>query len=76
MYIDIRNRNEYNLGHIDGAVNIKYINLLATPDKYLTKNDIYYIYCNTGNKSKYVVSKLNNLGFKCVNIDGGYYSLM
>ena len=70
--IDIRSLNNYNKGHIDGAIHINQFDLLFNPSKYLKKDEIYYIYCNSGVSSKVVVNKLNSLGYHTVNIDGGY----
>ena len=70
--IDIRSLNNYNKGHIDGAIHINQFDLLFNPSNYLNKEEIYYIYCNSGVSSKVVVNKLNSLGYHTVNIDGGY----
>ena len=75
MIIDIRNRGEYLLGHIDNAINIEKNTLLSNYGKYLNKSDTYYIYCNSGISSKRVVEYLNSLGYNTVNIDGGYNKL-
>ena len=72
MYIDIRDKNDFLKGHIDGAVNINYIDLILNPERFLKKDNLYYIYCNTGLKSKSVVLKLKKMGYNCVNYDGGY----
>ena len=72
MIIDIRSNSKYMIGHIENALNIEYYDLLLNYKKYLSKNQTYYIYCDSGVRSKIVVSKLNNLGYNCVNIDGGY----
>lgn len=72
MIIDIRSKNKYDFGHIDGAININYYSLMLYPSNYLNKNDIYHIYCDTGVHSKILVNRLNSLGYKCVNIEGGY----
>ena len=70
--IDIRSLNNYNKGHIDGAIHINQFDLLFNPSNYLNKEETYYIYCNSGVSSKVVVNKLNSLGYHTVNIDGGY----
>lgn len=72
IYIDIRSKIDYIKGHIDGAINIESYDLLLNHKSYLKKNNVYYIYCNSGFKSKIMVSKLNSLGYNCVNVDGGY----
>ncbi|MBR3145771.1 MAG: rhodanese-like domain-containing protein [Bacilli bacterium] len=70
--IDIRSKNKYSMGHIPSAINIEYLELLSNPSKYLNKNEIYYLYCDSGYTSSMVVNKLNNIGYNTVNIDGGY----
>ena len=72
MYIDIRDKNKYLKGHIASAININYIDLLANTSRYLNKNNTYYIYCDSGMKSEFVVSRLVKKGYNCVNVDGGY----
>ena len=70
--IDIRSNSKYNLGHIHGAVNIDSYELINNTNKYLRKDEKYYICCDSGVSSKRVVSILNNMGYNTVNIEGGY----
>lgn len=70
--IDIRGVESYNGGHIDGAKNIDFNKLLISPNIYLNKNDIYYIYCQKGIKSKKLCDILRQSGYKVINIIGGY----
>lgn len=70
--IDIRNSYEYLYGKIPTAINIDKLLLLNNPDAYLNKNKTYYIYCQSGNTSNTLVSKLNKKGYNTVNIIGGY----
>lgn len=70
--IDIRDKYQYNLDHIQNAKNIPMLYLLTSPEQYLNKNEIYYIYCQYGTSSKLATSKLNALGYKTINIEGGY----
>ena len=72
MIIDIRNSTSYLKGHIENAKNIPFSKLYFHPDEYLDKQKTYYLYCDTGHRSKLLVSYLKSLGFKCVNIEGGY----
>lgn len=76
--IDIRDNYNYNKGHIPNAINIPERKLLIIPNHYLKRNEIYYIYCKNSTRSSQVVNTLNQLGFKAVNINGGYnnYLLM
>lgn len=70
--IDIRSINKYNKSHINGAIHIDQYDLLFNPSKYLKKDEIYYIYCNSGVNSKMVVNRLNSIGYNTINIEGGY----
>lgn len=70
--IDIRNSLLYNNGHIESSKNIPQTNLMLSPEKYINKHDIYYIYCQQGTSSSYLCTLLNNLGYRTVNIIGGY----
>ena len=46
MYIDIRSKNKYLLGHINDAINIDYYELLFNYEKYLQK-DIFIVIMET-----------------------------
>ena len=70
--IDIRSIEKYNDNHIDNARHIPMILLLKDPDKYLNKNDDYYIYCQYGKSSYKVCLALARQGYKVHNILGGY----
>ena len=72
MIIDIRSKKEYELGHIKNAIWIPSIELYHNPSKYLDKNKTYTLYCNSGHKSHKLVEYLNNLGYQCQDIVGGY----
>ena len=72
IVIDIRNYYYYSLGHIDGAINVPYYNLLNNYSHYLTKYQRYYLYCDTGEQSSAIVLRLNGFGYDTVNIHGGY----
>ena len=50
--IDIRSVEKYNNNHIEGAINIPFDKLLMNPNKYLKKNETYYIYCQRGIQSR------------------------
>lgn len=72
IIIDIRDNYTYNLGHIRGAINIPYYNLLNNYYHYLSKNEKYYLYCENGKQSLDISTRLNSFGYNTVNIDGGY----
>lgn len=70
--IDIRNSYYYNLGHIPGAINIPYYDLLTNYRYYLNKYTTYYLYCDTGEQSLEISNRLNDFGYSTINILGGY----
>lgn len=70
--IDIRDKYEYVLSHIKNSINIPLNYILAFPDKYLNLNKTYYIYCESGNKSRKVCLYLSELGYKVIDLIGGY----
>lgn len=70
--IDIRSEQNYNNNHIPKAKNIPLEKLLSNVSSYLNKDNIYYIYCQKGISSPRICQILNNLGYKTINIDGGY----
>ena len=70
--IDIRNVEKYNDNHIMNAINIPMEELLIRPNKYLTNNKKYYIYCQKGMRSKKICQILSNNGYNVVNVIGGY----
>ena len=70
--IDIRSPEKYNIGHIKGAKNIPFNDLLINYTKYLNRNYIYYIYCQKGIQSRRICEILSNKGYLVINIIGGY----
>lgn len=72
MIIDIRSSSSYSNGHFKGAINIPFSELYLHPDEYLDFHTQYSIYCNSGVKSRILVHYLKQLGYDCVNIEGGY----
>lgn len=70
--IDIRKRELYLKGHIYNAKNISMDLLIDMPDKYLDKNEVYYIYCTSGYKSQKCCKLLEIQGYNVVDVVGGY----
>ena len=69
ILIDVRNADEYNREHIEGAVNIP----LANIDKIdYEKDSLIIVYCQSGMRSIEAAKKLNKLGYtNLYNLDGG-----
>lgn len=73
--IDVRERVEYNRGHIKGTLNIPFSEIRDRINE-LSKDDTFYIHCRTGQRSYNVVLLLQQLGFKNVyNVAGSFLGL-
>ena len=70
--IDIRSIEKYNNKHIPNAKNIPMEQLLIRPEKYLDKNQRYYIYCQKGIQSRTLCQILVSSGYNVTNVSGGY----
>lgn len=74
VLVDVRMPQEFEQGHIEGAVNIDFFN----PEfKYnlleLKKNKAYYLYCKNETRSKMSLTFMDNNGFKEVYVlKGGF----
>ena len=42
-------------------------------NEYLKKEEIYYLFCDYGIKSRKVAKRLTELGYKVISIDGGFH---
>lgn len=70
--IDLRDKYEFLLGHIPGAINIPVNYLFMNPENYLKKEKKYYLYCNYGSMSRKIVMELNQEGYQVIDLLGGY----
>lgn len=72
VVLDVRNPNEYDAGHLEGARNIP---LGRLPERLseLPQEGSILVYCQTGGRSSIATSLLLRAGFSSVvNLDGGY----
>ena len=74
ILIDIRSIEKYNNNHIMNSINIPAEYLLIKPEKYLTKEKKYYLYCQKGIQSRKICQILTKSGYNVTNISGGYES--
>ncbi len=73
--VDVRTPEEFAAGHIDGAVNINYLDSQAFSNgiQQLDKNQPVYLYCRSGNRSGKSADTLAVKGFtKIYDLTGGY----
>lgn len=69
IIIDVRSKNEFASGHLDGAVNIP-LELFEMQANTLRSQAQIVVYCRSGNRSAHAKKILSNTGIKNV-IDGG-----
>lgn len=67
--IDIQDKYNYQIFHLNGAINIPYDELMNNYRNYLNKNDTYYIYCKSGKLSKRVEAVLSYLGYNVIMLE-------
>ena len=73
--VDVRTKEEYEMGHIPGAI-LCDVQTLAedAPKVLLDQQKTYYVYCQTGYRSQIAVMQLSMMGYKDVNDMGGINS--
>ena len=69
LLIDVRSKEEYLKKHINGSINIPYNELIFNHNKYLNKNNKYYLICQNGVKSKKATNILSIYGYDVTNIN-------
>ena len=69
--LDVRTEDEYNIDHIQGAVNMP-LNTLRENLKNLDKNKEYVVYCKVGQRGYNAQRILVNNGYKVKNLNGGF----
>lgn len=73
--LDARTPEEFNSGHLDGAVNLNYLSQdLASELETLSPDKTYYVCCRSGRRSLRVCVLLKNMGYTVYNLDGGMNS--
>ena len=72
VFIDVRTALEYNIGHIDGALNIP-LSELRGRLREIPMDKKAVLYCNQGKTAYYALRVLRNLGYeKTFNLSGGF----
>lgn len=71
LFIDVRNEDEYQSGHIDGAINIP-LDELRNHLNEINKNKTLCINCQSALRSYIACRILLQHGFKCKHLSGGY----
>lgn len=73
IVLDVRTPNEYNQGHIKGAVMVDFYSKDFKEEvKKLDSSKPVYLYCRSGNRSSKSINTLKDLGFKEIyNLQNG-----
>ena len=72
IILDVRRSDEFADGHIPGAINVANESIGAEAPAELTdKNQLIYVYCRSGNRSKQATEKLAALGYTNIVEFGG-----
>ena len=71
--IDVRTQDEFDLGHIDSAINLDfYSDTFQNDILSLPKNETIVLYCRTNNRSSKTANILKENGFKEISVlEGG-----
>ena len=74
VILDVRTPQEYEAGHIQGAININVLSEeFEQRVKSMDKNSVYLVYCKSGGRSTTAVKIMNELGFEYIyHYPGGY----
>lgn len=70
ILLDVREDDEWQLGHAPGAIHIPMTDVPARLDELDYDADLYVI-CRQGGRSLEVVKYLTHVGFDAVNVSGG-----
>ena len=72
IILDVRTREEYDQGHIPGAIPIPDTEINAKAEEVLTdKAQLLLVYCRSGRRSKLAAEALVELGYTSIKEFGG-----
>ncbi len=72
IILDVRTQEEYDQGHIPGAILIPHTEIEARAEEVLTdKDQLILVYCRSGRRSKIAAEALVELGYTNIKEFGG-----
>ena len=73
IILDVRTPEEYKEEHLAGAQQLDFLNtsVFDAGIKLLDKSHTYYVYCRSGKRSHHACMKMQKLGFKVFDMEGG-----
>lgn len=69
--LDVREDMEFEVGHIEGAINIP-LGTIRNNLNRIPKDKTIYVYCQVGLRGYIACRILSQYGFNCINLDGGF----
>ena len=70
LIVDVRRADEFAGGHIPGAIHIANEEILTTePEELPDKNQVIYVYCRSGRRSKEAAGKLAAMGYMRIPLE-------
>jgi rhodanese-related sulfurtransferase len=64
ILVDVREKDEYEESHLEGAINIPYTTILDKIDEYATdKDSVIIVYCKSGKRSSVAAKSLSEAGY-------------
>jgi phage shock protein E len=76
LWIDVRTAEEYNAGHLEGAINIPYDEIEQKIEAVSAdKTADIQLYCRSGRRSGIALESLTNMGYSKVTNAGAYEQL-
>lgn len=70
IMIDLRTKEEYDLSHLEGAINIPYDDLEKNKTR-LSREKVYILYCERGGSSLMAAKELSQEGYRIFPVIGG-----
>ena len=72
IILDVRTLEEYDQGHIPGAIQISHDEIMEKAEEVLTdKDQLILVYCRSGRRSKIAAEALVELGYTNIKEFGG-----
>ena len=72
IILDVRTQEEYDQGHIPGAIQISHEEIAEKAEEVLTdKDQLILVYCRSGRRSKLAAEALVELGYTNIKEFGG-----
>ena len=77
VWIDVRSAEEFNAGHLQGAVNIPHDKIVEGVKAISSDKDApINLYCRSGRRAEAALTELKNAGYTNVTNHGGYEDLV